>query len=144
MLPYPAHVWTGTLYDEFAEVCRRGNNIPYEFLVESIKTVMGAVVGKNLTAQGEYGTIEGAIPRFYTVMITDGQGGKGTSIKYALNAFKVRDAKGLKLFSSRQFGLVNQIPPRAAGWDAELRNYLQFYPRIGTDKKSTTSATGVW
>lgn len=99
MMIYP-RVWGGTLYDEFAETSRKGNNIPYEFLVESMKTVMGAVVGSNLTAQGEYGAIEGAIPRFYTVMITDGQGGKGTSIKYALNAFKVRDSKGLVISQS--------------------------------------------
>lgn len=100
VMPAYPRVWAGTLYDEFAEICRRGNNVPYEFLVESIKTVMGAVVGSNLTAQGEYGPIEGALPRFYTVMITDGQGGKGTSIKYALNAFKVRDSKGLVISQS--------------------------------------------
>jgi hypothetical protein len=99
MPDYP-RVWGGTLYHEFAERCRKGNNLPYEFLVESIKTVMGAVVGSTLTAQGEFGELEGAIPRFYTVMIIDGQGGKGTSIKYSLNAVKIRDQKDLVIEQS--------------------------------------------
>lgn len=127
--PYP-HVWNGTLYHEFAELARKGNNIPYEFLLESIKTVTGAVMGKAITVQGEYGRIKGALPRFYTVMITDGQGGKGTSIDYALEVFKRRDE-----------GMV--IDPVSSLWDASIDPSTNGWIKCGACHANFSSIQGL-
>src|SRR6185369_17724139 len=54
--------------------------------IEAIKTVTGAVVSNALTAPA----LEGGIPRFYTVLMTAGGGGKGTAIKYACSVFRER------------------------------------------------------
>lgn len=84
--PYPLDIWSGTEYEEFATICQGGNFIPAEFFIEAIKTVTGAVVSNALTAPA----LEGGIPRFYTVLMTAGGGGKGTSIKYACSVFRER------------------------------------------------------
>ena len=81
-------MWGGTLYADFAEVCRKGNHLPYEFLIESFKTVMGAVMGSSVKVEDSFGEIEGATPRFYTVLLADGMGGKGTSISYGTQVFE--------------------------------------------------------
>jgi hypothetical protein len=81
---YPAKVWAGTDYMEFAERCSEGNYIPKEFLIEAIKTVTGAAVGSALSIP----EIEGGIPRFYTVLMGGAGSGKGTSISWASSVFK--------------------------------------------------------
>src|SRR6202034_3917578 len=53
LLPYPVDVWNGTIYGEFAECCTQDNKIPKEAFIESLKTVMGAVVGDRLTSDGQ-------------------------------------------------------------------------------------------
>jgi hypothetical protein len=83
-LRYPIEVWAGTDYAEFAERCGEGNYIPREFLIEALKTVTGAVVGSALSAPD----LEGAIPRFYTVLMGGAGSGKGTSISWASSIFK--------------------------------------------------------
>lgn len=81
---YPAEVWAGTDYEEFAEICSRDNFIPREFLIESIKTVTGAVAGSAL----EIDDVEGGVPRFYTVLMGSAGSGKGTSISWATSVFR--------------------------------------------------------
>lgn len=81
---YPADVWEGTNYGEFADICARDNYIPREFLIEAIKTVTGAVLGSALSIP----EIEGGIPRFYTVLMGGAGSGKGTSISWASSVFK--------------------------------------------------------
>lgn len=83
-IPYPLAMWAGTEYEDFAEICQKGNHIPKEFFIEAIKTVVGAVVAGKLSAPA----LEGGIPRFYTVLMTAGGGGKGTAIKYACSVFR--------------------------------------------------------
>jgi hypothetical protein len=81
---YPLEIWNGTDYAEFAEICSRDNYIPPEFLIEALKTVTGAVVGNQLSVPD----IEGALPRFYTVLMGGAGSGKGTSISWASGIFK--------------------------------------------------------
>lgn len=90
---YPVEIWKGTDYAEFAEICSRGNYIPKEFLIETLKTVTGAVVGHQLSAPD----IEGCIPRFYTVLMGGAGSGKGTSISWAASVFKDVTIEGLKM-----------------------------------------------
>jgi hypothetical protein len=71
---YPDEVWDGTAYGEFAEMCTRDNYIPKKFFSESMRTVVGAVVGDRLRSP-----IDGASPRAYTVIIAPPGSGKGTS-----------------------------------------------------------------
>lgn len=81
---YPFEVWDGTDYAEFAETCAQNCYIPREFLVESLKTITGAVLGSAITVED----VEGAIPRFYTVLMGPAGSGKGTSISWATSVFK--------------------------------------------------------
>lgn len=71
---YPDEVWDGTPYGEFADLCTEGNFIPKKFFSESLRTVVGAVVGDRLTCP-----ITGVNPRSYTIIIGPPQCGKGTS-----------------------------------------------------------------
>lgn len=90
---YPLQIWKGTDYANFAEICTRNNFIPPEFLIESVKTVTGAIVGHQISAPD----IEGCIPRFYTVLMGGAGSGKGTSIAYAMSVFKDVMIEGLKM-----------------------------------------------
>ena len=83
LVPYPVGVWDGTLYGDFAKACTRGNFIPPEFFIESMKTVVGAIAGNQL-----YGDIQGMNPREYLVLIGWMSGGKGTAIRQAIGLFK--------------------------------------------------------
>lgn len=113
MPPYP-NVWKGTLYDEFADVCQRGNKIPREFFLESIKTVMGSLMGSNIGVQGEHGLITGAKPRFYTVLVARGQGGKGTAIDWTLRVFEHPGDGGTLVSSSPLWW--GSIDPATSTW----------------------------
>ncbi len=81
--PYPVNVWDGTLYGEFAEICSRENYIPREFLIESLKTVVGSIVSNRL----RFARINTS-PRFYTILIMAQGGGKGTAISLATEMFE--------------------------------------------------------
>ena len=94
-IAYPYEVWAGTEYAEFAEICGRDNFIPKEFLIEAIKTITGSVLG----AQLEIPTIEGAVPRFYTVLMGGAGSGKGTAISWAANLFREIHLGGTALTS---------------------------------------------
>jgi len=83
-LLYPAEVWDGTLYQEYADICTQGNHIPREYFIESLKTVVGAVVGDNLFIIN----IEGGTARFYTVLIGLPSAGKNTVITWTSILFE--------------------------------------------------------
>lgn len=68
---YPYWAYNGTLYEEFATFCGRGNLIPKELFIESVKTIVGAICGHRFTPQEA---------RFYTFILTKiGGVGKGTA-----------------------------------------------------------------
>jgi hypothetical protein len=71
---YPDHIWSGTPYGEFADLCTADNFIPRKFFSESIRTVVGALVGDRLTCPKT-----GVSPRAYTILIGPPGCGKGTA-----------------------------------------------------------------
>ncbi len=75
---YPDEVWNGTPYGEFADYCTKGNFIPKRFFSESLRTVVGAVVGAQL-----FTDYQGVNPRAFTVLIGPPGSGKGTAITAA-------------------------------------------------------------
>lgn len=81
---YPAWVWDGTGYGDFAREATRGNFIPPEFPIEALKTFVGAAAGHLMGVEGDDNEA-----RFYTVLIGLPQKGKSTSIN---NAQKVLPA----------------------------------------------------
>jgi hypothetical protein len=81
-LRYPVEVWDGTIYGDYAIEATKGNNIPAEFFIESLKTATGAVVGNGLFCR-----IKGVTPRFYTILMAPSGGGKGTAIAAARNFY---------------------------------------------------------
>ena len=62
---YPIEVWDNTPVGEFAKLCAHDNNIPRKLYAESFRTVLGAVVGNQLSCPA----VEGAIPRSYTIIV---------------------------------------------------------------------------
>lgn len=80
---YPIGVWDGTIYRDYADLASLGNYIPKELFIETLKTVTGAIVGNSLSCSAY-----DVNPRFYTVLIVPSQGGKGTTIKWALKFYK--------------------------------------------------------
>lgn len=80
---YPDDVWDGTPYGEFANLCTRDNYVPKKFFTESIRTVVGAVVGNQLTC-----STDGTNSRAYTILITSPGGGKGTACERVMQLFK--------------------------------------------------------
>ena len=80
---YPIEVWDGTAVGEFAKLCAHDNNVPRKLYAESFRTVLGAVVGNQLSCTA----VEGAIPRSYTVIIAPFGKGKGTAIRKAVRFF---------------------------------------------------------
>src|ERR1035441_7832505 len=45
---YPLEVWEGTVYGDFGKACSARNYIPQKFFIESLRTVVGAIVGEQL------------------------------------------------------------------------------------------------
>jgi len=80
---YPTEVWDGTAVGEFAKLCAHDNNIPRKLYAESFRTVLGAIVGNQLSCPA----VEGAIPRSYTIIIAPFGKGKGTAIRRATRFF---------------------------------------------------------
>lgn len=78
---YPLEVWEGTVYGEFGAACSARNFIPPKFFIESLRTVVGAVVGDRLRCN-----MVGVHPRSFTICIAPAGAGKGTSNEY-VNAF---------------------------------------------------------
>jgi hypothetical protein len=71
-------VWKGTAYGDFADYCTDGNFIPKRFFSEALRTVIGAVLGGQLSTD-----YQGVNPRVYTVLIGPPGSGKGTAITAA-------------------------------------------------------------
>jgi len=80
---YPYWCWNGTLYEDFAALCGENNVVPKEYMIESIKTVMGAICGHRIypfkTPSQE--------SRFYTVLIGPGGTGKTSAARWARDLF---------------------------------------------------------
>lgn len=76
---YPYWAYNGTLYEEFANLCGRGNLIPKEFFISAAMTMVGGICGHRFSPQ------EG---RFYTFILTKIGGiGKGTAFDALRNLF---------------------------------------------------------
>jgi hypothetical protein len=71
-IKYPADVWDGTDYAEFARRGTKGNFIPPEFFIESLKTYVGAIAGNNMRITNE----RSGNPRFYTILLAGPGTGK--------------------------------------------------------------------
>jgi hypothetical protein len=80
---YPLEIFHGTLAGEFAERCRKGNNISKELFIESFLTVLGAVVGNQLR-----GDQKGMCPRQYTIAVAPPQSGKDVANDEAQEIFR--------------------------------------------------------
>ncbi len=78
LLPYPVDVWDGTIYGEFAAMCTQDNHIPKEAFIESLKTVVGAIVGERLTSDQQK-----IHARQYTLLVSPIGAGKDTAIDAA-------------------------------------------------------------
>lgn len=89
---YPDDVWDGTAYGEFADLCTRGNYVPKKFFSESIRTVVGAIVGDQLQCP----TKDGVNARAYTVKIGPPGCGKGTSDQRVRELFCQERWEGLR------------------------------------------------
>lgn len=81
---YPLWAWNGTLYEEFATLCGENNHIAHEFLIEAIKTVVGAICGHRIQPDGFN---DQQPSRFYTILVGPGGGGKSSAAKWAINLF---------------------------------------------------------
>lgn len=75
---YPDDVWAGTPYGDFANYCAESNFIPKRFFSEALRTVVGAVVGGQLSTESQ-----GVHARAFTVLIGPPGSGKGTAITAA-------------------------------------------------------------
>jgi len=80
LLSYPADVWNGTIYGDFADCCTQDNKIPKEAFIESLKTVVGAIVGDRLQSDGQK-----VHPRQYTLLVAPVGAGKDTAIDAAMS-----------------------------------------------------------
>lgn len=80
---YPIDVWDGTAVGEFAKLCAEDNNVPRKLYAESFRCALGAVVGDRISCP----SVEGGLPRSYTVIIAPKGKGKGTGIRRAVRFF---------------------------------------------------------
>ena len=83
LLEYPLWVWEGTLYEEFADLCREGNKIPKEYFIEAVKTVVGAICGHRILP---YKWPEQEA-RFYSILFGPAGVGKSTATVWARELF---------------------------------------------------------
>ena len=80
---YPISAWEGTVVAEFAKICANDNNVPRKMYAESFRCVLGAVVGDRVSCP----SVEGALPRTYTIIVAPKGKGKGTAIRRATEFF---------------------------------------------------------
>jgi hypothetical protein len=80
---YPISAWEGTVVAEFAKLCANDNNVPRKMYAEAFRCVLGAVVGDRISCP----TVEGALPRTYTIVVAPKGKGKGTAIRHAVKFF---------------------------------------------------------
>jgi hypothetical protein len=79
---YPADVWAGTVYGDFGRVCSAKNHVPPKFFIESLRTVVGAIMGNRLRCN-----VDGVHPRSFTICIAPAGAGKGTANSYVTKFF---------------------------------------------------------
>lgn len=82
---YPDSVWEGTFYGEFAEICGADNHVPLKLFSETLRTVVGSIVGRQLST-----SVTGAVPRMFTILIGPPGCGKGTACEYVRLLFDGR------------------------------------------------------
>ena len=80
---YPYWCWNGTLYEDFAALCGENNVVPKEYMIESIKTVVGAICGHRIYPF----KMPSQESRFYTVLIGPGGTGKSSAVRWARDLF---------------------------------------------------------
>ncbi len=81
---YPMEAWDGTAVGTFASLCGEDNNVPLKMYAEAFRCVLGAVVGDRLSCP----SVEGALPRTYTIIVAPKGKGKGTAIRRAVDFFR--------------------------------------------------------
>jgi len=125
---YPNDVWKGTLYGDFADYCAEGNFIPKRFFSEALRTVVGAVVGDQLTTD-----YQGVNARAYTVLIGPPGSGKGTAIAAA------------RRFVEGEFDSQTRSDERPLLWDDahDPQNWCWPSRYIGAHVVSPASAPGL-
>jgi hypothetical protein len=116
-IKYPADVWDGTDYAEFARRGTKGNFIPPEFFIESLKTYVGAIAGNNMRITNE----RSGNPRFYTILLAGPGTGKNTAIDCTRKLFRVHDSS-LIAGASHQEALI---------WNPQDKTENSKYNRIG-------------
>jgi hypothetical protein len=80
---YPISAWDGTAVGAFAKLCGGDNNVPLKMYAEAFRCVLGAVVGDRISCP----TVEGVLPRTYTILVAPKGKGKGTAIRRAVQFF---------------------------------------------------------
>lgn len=126
---YPVEVWDGTEYAEFAKRGTKGNFIPPEFFIESLKTYVGAIAGNNMRITNE----RSGNPRFYTILLAGPGTGKNTAIDCTRELFRVPSS-----------GLIARDPQKEALiWYPQDRTENSVYSRIGACKLKMSSASGL-
>jgi hypothetical protein len=80
---YPIFAWDETVVADFAKLCGADNNIPLKMYAEAFRCVLGAVVGDRLSCP----SVDGGLPRTYTVIVAPKGKGKGTAIRRAVRYF---------------------------------------------------------
>jgi len=80
---YPIAAWDGTVVGDFANLCANDNNVPKKMYAESFRCALGAVVGDRISCP----TVDGAVPRTYTIIVAPKGKGKGTAIRRAVDFF---------------------------------------------------------
>jgi len=80
---YPISAWDGTVVGDFANLCANDNNVPKKMYAESFRCALGAVVGDRISCP----TVDGAVPRTYTIILAPKGKGKGTAIRRAVDFF---------------------------------------------------------
>ena len=79
---YPIEVWEGTLFQEYADLCRSNNHIPSEFFIEGLKTIIGAICGHRITPANNHGQES----RFFTTFLSEHTGdGKSEAAKWTMD-----------------------------------------------------------
>jgi hypothetical protein len=125
---YPDDVWKGTPYGDFADYCTGGNYIRKRFFVEALRTVVGAVVGGQLSTD-----YQGVNARAFTVLIGPPGSGKGTAITAA------------RQFIECEFDSQRRSSERPLLWDDahDPQNWCWPARNIGAHVVSPASAPGL-
>jgi len=120
---YPRHAWAGTIYALFADLCVKGNHIPWKYFCESLRTITGAIVGNRLSSE-----MYGARSQEYTIQIGPPGSGKGTSEEWAE-----------KVYSEEWNGMTRTNAPLLFG----PREYAWRGTGIGAQVGALASAPGL-